>query len=54
MEFHFAISKIGNQIQYSSCTITPNGEIDYYENFKWEEGKELIEFCSGYRAKREP
>lgn len=53
-EFHFAIKKWGKQIEYSSCTITPNGEIDYYENFKWEEGKGLIEFGSGYRAERDP
>lgn len=54
-EFHFAIKKCGKQqIEYSSCSITSNGEIYYYENFKWEKGKGLIEFCSGYRAEREP
>ena len=53
-EFHFAITKQGKQIQYSSYTITPNGEVYYYENFIWEEGKGLIEFGSGYRAERDP
>ncbi len=54
IEFHFAISKLENQINYSSTTITPNGEIYYYESFVWEEGKGLIEFNSGYRAESEP
>lgn len=53
-EFHFSILKSENQISYSSCVITPNGEIYYYESFVWEEGKGLIEFNSGYRAEREP
>lgn len=53
-EFHFSILKSENQITYSSCVITPNGEVDYYENFVWEEGKGLVEFNSGYRAERDP
>ncbi|MDE7250600.1 MAG: hypothetical protein K2N82_12125 [Lachnospiraceae bacterium] len=54
LEFHFAIKGQGKQIEYSSCTITPNGEIYYYENFIWEEGKGLIEFGSGYCVERDP
>lgn len=43
-EFHFALKKCGKQqIEYSSCTITSNGEIYYYENFKWEKGKEEVQ-----------
>lgn len=53
-EFHFSILKSENQISYSSCVITPNGEVYYYESFVWEEGKGLIEFNSGYHAEREP
>lgn len=53
-EFHYVISKRENQIVYSSRSITPNGEIYYYESFRWEEGKGLVEFNSGYRVEREP
>ena len=53
-EFHFAINKSKDQIEYSSYTITPNGETYYYESFVWEKGKGLIEFNSGYRAERAP
>ena len=54
IEFHFAIREQGKQIGYHSWTVTPNGEVYYYERFIWEEGKGLIEFSSGYRAERDP
>lgn len=47
---HTSIEQHGNQVSYNRADMEENGDLDYYENFIWEEEKGLVGYMSGYDA----